>query len=94
MAIRTLIADDDSTIRMLLRRLLEGRSDWRVCSEAVNGVEAIEKVEVFAPDLAILDLGMPIMNGVQAPREISKANPTFRCFSLGCRKCPVNSQTP
>ena len=57
-------------------------------------MEAIEKVEVFTPDLAILDLGMPIMNGVQAPREISKANPTFRCFSLACRKCPVNSQTP
>jgi len=75
MAIRILIADDDSTIRMLLRRLLEGHSDWRVCSEAVNGVEAIEKVELFTPDLAILDLGMPIMNGVQAAREISKAKP-------------------
>lgn len=75
MAIRILIADDDSTIRMLLRRLLEGRSNWRVCSEAVNGVEAVEKVERFAPDVAILDLGMPIMNGVQAAREISKAHP-------------------
>ncbi len=75
MAIRILIADDDSTIRMLLRRLLEEHSDWRVCSEAVNGVEAIEKVERFAPDLAILDLGMPIMNGVQAAREISKSKP-------------------
>jgi DNA-binding NarL/FixJ family response regulator len=75
MAIRILIEDDDSTIRTLLRRLLEGHSDWRVCSEAGNGVEAIEKVEMFAPDLAILDLGMPMMNGVQAAREISKANP-------------------
>jgi DNA-binding NarL/FixJ family response regulator len=75
MATRILIADDDSTIRMLLRRLLEVHSDWQVCSEAVNGAEAIEKVEMFAPDLAILDLGMPIMNGVQAAREISKANP-------------------
>jgi DNA-binding NarL/FixJ family response regulator len=75
MATRILIADDDSTIRMLLRRLLEVHSDWQVCSEAVNGAEAIEKVEMFAPDLAILDLGMPIMNGVQAARAISKANP-------------------
>jgi DNA-binding NarL/FixJ family response regulator len=75
MATRILIADDDSTIRMLLRRLLEGHSDWQVCSEAVNGAEAVEKVEMFAPDLAILDLGMPIMNGVQAAREISKAHP-------------------
>ena len=75
MPIRILIADDDSTIRMLLRRLLERHSDWQVCSEAVNGVEAIEKVAQAAPDLAILDLGMPVMNGMQAAQWISKVNP-------------------
>jgi chemotaxis response regulator CheB len=53
MAVRILIADDDPTIRILLRRLLERHSDWRVCGEAVNGVDAVEKVEVFTPDLAI-----------------------------------------
>jgi DNA-binding NarL/FixJ family response regulator len=74
MAIRILIADDDSTIRMLVRRLLERHSEWQVF-EAANGAEAVEKVEQFAPDLAILDLAMPLMNGVQAAREISKANP-------------------
>jgi DNA-binding NarL/FixJ family response regulator len=75
MPIRILIADDDSTIRMLLRRLLESHSEWQVCAEAVNGVEAIEKVEQCTPDLAILDLGMPLMNGIQAASEISKTNP-------------------
>jgi DNA-binding NarL/FixJ family response regulator len=75
MAVRILIADDDPTIRILLQRLLEKHSDWQVCGEAVNGVEAVEKVELFAPDLAILDLGMPIKNGVQAAREIARANP-------------------
>jgi DNA-binding NarL/FixJ family response regulator len=75
MPIRILIADDDSTIRMLLRRLLESHSEWQVCAEAVNGVEAIEKVEQSTPDLAILDLGMPLMNGIQAASEISKTNP-------------------
>jgi DNA-binding NarL/FixJ family response regulator len=75
MPIRILIADDDSTIRMLLRRLLERHGDWQVCSEAVNGVEAIEKVAQAAPDLAILDLGMPVMNGMQAAQWISKVNP-------------------
>ena len=75
MAVRILIADDDPTIRILLRRLLERHSDWRVCGEAVNGVEAVEKVELFTPDLAILDLGMPMMNGVQAAREIARTNP-------------------
>jgi len=75
MAVRILIADDDPTIRILLRRLLERHSDWRVCGEAVNGVEAVEKVELFTPDLAILDLGMPMMNGVQAARQIARTNP-------------------
>jgi CheY-like chemotaxis protein len=74
-AVRILIADDDSTIRNLLRRLLERNSDWQVCGEAVNGLEAVEKTELFTPDLAILDLGMPIMNGVDAAREILKAHP-------------------
>jgi DNA-binding NarL/FixJ family response regulator len=75
MAVRILIADDDLTIRILLRRLLERHSDWRVCGEAVNGVDAVEKVERFTPDLAILDLGMPMMNGVQAAREIARTKP-------------------
>jgi DNA-binding NarL/FixJ family response regulator len=75
MAVRILIADDDPTIRILLRRLLERHSDWRVVAEAVNGVEAVKKVELFTPDLAILDLGMPMMNGVQAAREIARTNP-------------------
>ena len=54
-------------------------------------MEAVEKVGLFAPNLAILDLGMPIMNGFQAACEISKANPQLRYFSSVCRKFPVNS---
>jgi DNA-binding NarL/FixJ family response regulator len=75
MPIRILIADDDPTIRLLLRRLLERHADWQICDEASNGVEAIEKVEHLAPDLVVLDLGMPVMTGLQAAREICHANP-------------------
>jgi len=69
---------------------LERHSDWQVCDEAVNGAHAIEKVELFTPDLVMLDLGMPIMNGVQAAREISKANPQLPMLlisvqELSCR---------
>jgi CheY-like chemotaxis protein len=49
MATQILIADDDPTIRLLLRRLLEKQGDWQVCGEASNGVEAIEGVERFKP---------------------------------------------
>ena len=73
--IRILIADDDPTIRLLLRRLLEKQQEWQVCGEASNGLEAIEGVEQLAPDIVVMDLAMPIMNGLQAAPEIIKAHP-------------------
>jgi DNA-binding NarL/FixJ family response regulator len=75
MPTRILIADDDLTIRLLLRRLLERERDWQVCGEASNGIEAIEGVERFKPDVVVMDLAMPIMNGLQAGPEIAKAHP-------------------
>ena len=73
MTIRILI--DDPTIRLLLRRLLEKQPGWQVCGEASNGIEAIEGVERFAPDIVVMDLAMPIMNGLQAAPEIVKTHP-------------------
>jgi DNA-binding NarL/FixJ family response regulator len=73
--IEILIADDDATIRLLLRRLLEKQPDWQVCGEAGNGAEAIAKVEQLEPDIVVMDLAMPIMTGLQAAPEIVKAHP-------------------
>lgn len=75
MPIRILIADDDASIRRLLRRLLEEHEDWNVCGEAWNGQEAIEQAGQLKPDIAVLDLAMPCMNGLEAAREISKMTP-------------------
>src|SRR3984893_16772534 len=75
MPTRILIADDDATIRLLLRRLLEKQPDWEVCGDAINGVEAIEKVEQLQPDVVVMDLGMPVMTGLQAAPKIVKAHP-------------------
>jgi DNA-binding NarL/FixJ family response regulator len=75
MKIRILIADDDPNIRLLLRRLLEKQNDWQVCGEASNGIEAIEGVEQLAPDIVVMDLAMPVMNGLQAGPEIMKTHP-------------------
>ncbi len=75
MSTRILIADDDVTIRMLLRRLLEKQRDWQVCGEASNGVEAIEGVEQLEPDVVVMDLAMPVMNWLQAGPEIAKTHP-------------------
>jgi DNA-binding NarL/FixJ family response regulator len=75
MPTRILIADDDATIRLLLRRLLEKQPDWQVCGDASNGAEAIEKVKQLEPDVVVMDLGMPVMTGLQAAPEIAKAHP-------------------
>jgi two-component system nitrate/nitrite response regulator NarL len=73
--IRILIADDDPHIRLLLRRLLEKQQDWQVCGEASNGVEAIEGVDHLAPDIVVMDLAMPVMNGLQAAPQIMRTHP-------------------
>ena len=75
MPIRVLLADDDASIRRLLRRLIEARQGWTVCGEAGDGLEAVDKTERLAPDVVILDLGMPDMNGFEAAREISRHHP-------------------
>ena len=75
MPTRILLADDDATIRLLLRRLIEFNPEWKVCGDALDGVDAVQKVMQLQPDLVILDLSMPKMNGLDAGREISNLRP-------------------
>jgi DNA-binding NarL/FixJ family response regulator len=75
MPVRILIADDDAAIRRLLRRLIETRGGWTVCADARDGHEAVDKTEELKPDVVVLDLAMPDMNGLQAAREISSKHP-------------------
>jgi DNA-binding NarL/FixJ family response regulator len=70
-----LIVDDNSKIRSSLRAWIEGNADFQVCGEAENGKVAIEKVEQMRPDIVILDLQMPVMNGLEAAREINQVSP-------------------
>jgi two-component system response regulator NreC len=72
MAVRILIADDDTSIRGLLRRLIETHQDWIVCGDALNGRDAVDKAAELRPDVIVIDLAMPEMNGLQAAREISR----------------------
>ena len=75
MAVRVLIADDDGAIRRLLSRVIESHSGWTVCAEARDGHEAVAKIAQLSPDVAVIDLAMPDMNGLQAGREISEKKP-------------------
>lgn len=75
-----LVVDDSPDVRRNLRAILEEHSGWNVCGEAENGREAIEKAEELQPDVVILDLSMPVMNGLDAAREIRKLLPSAQLF--------------
>jgi DNA-binding NarL/FixJ family response regulator len=72
--IQVLIADDSMPLRSGLRKLIEEHPGW-LCAEALNGRDAISKVQQRAPDILILGLCMPVMDGLQAARVISKLLP-------------------
>ena len=72
MPLRILIADDHDVVRLGVRELLGTRDGWEVCGEARDGREAIAKTEALKPDIVILDINMPEINGLEAARIIRK----------------------
>src|SRR6266478_1791680 len=70
MAIKILLVDDSALVRRALRSSLESQTDWEICGEAENGKVAVEMVQQLSPDVIILDLSMPVMNGLDAARQI------------------------
>jgi DNA-binding NarL/FixJ family response regulator len=79
---RILIADDHGVVRSGLRLLLDRQSDIEVVAEAEDGVEALEKVLAEKPDVAILDVAMPRMTGLQATHEIKRQAPDTQVLIL------------
>src|SRR5262245_61920219 len=73
--IRILLADDHKIVRKGLKGTLEEQAGWQVCGEASDGREAVELSLKLKPDIAILDLTMPELNGIEATRQIKKALP-------------------
>jgi DNA-binding NarL/FixJ family response regulator len=80
--LRILIADDHAVVRAGLRSLLESRDKWHVCAEAGDGRDAVDKAAKHKPDVAILDIGMPLLNGVEAARQIRKVSPETEILIL------------
>jgi DNA-binding NarL/FixJ family response regulator len=74
---KILIADDHEAVRRGLRSAVAS-AGWDLCGEAVHGKDAVEKVQTLNPDLVILDLSMPVMNGLDAAREIRKTSPKVK----------------
>lgn len=81
MTIRVVLADDHVLVRQSLKSLLE-REGFHVVGEASDGQEAIRRVESLHPDIAVMDLSMPTLNGVDAARELSRSSPKTKSILL------------
>jgi DNA-binding NarL/FixJ family response regulator len=80
--VRILVADDHDVIRTGLRALLEAESDFEVCGEATDGREALQKANELKPDVLILDLSMPKLNGLEVTRRVHKMCPQVEVLIL------------
>ena len=80
--VRILLADDHTVVRQGLRRVLEEHVDWHVVAEASDGREAVRQAQEHKPDIAILDVAMPQLNGIEATRQIVRYVPGVRVLVL------------
>jgi DNA-binding NarL/FixJ family response regulator len=87
--ITILLVDDHSYIRNGIRYLLESPGDIEVVATATNGIEAVAKARLHEPDIVIIDISMPLMNGIEATRQILEACPATRVLTLSIYNDPL-----
>lgn len=80
--VRILLGDDHTLMRQGLRKILECEQDWEVVAETSDGRDAVAQAGLAQPDIAILDIGMPLLNGIEATRQIVRRFPNVRVLIL------------
>lgn len=72
------VVDDNKAFRRILRGIVEDHPQWLVLAEGCNGLEAVELARAHSPDIMLIDVVMPVMNGIQAVKQIKQSNPSTR----------------
>ncbi len=80
--LRILVADDHDLMRRGIKTLLQTHAGWEICGEAQTGREAVLRTEELKPDIVVLDISMPDLNGIEAARRIRKASPETEVLIL------------
>ena len=80
--LRILLADDHTVVRQGLRKVLEERPEWQVVAEAGDGRDAVRLAEQHKPDVAVVDVAMPLLNGIEATRQIVRRAPQTKVLVL------------
>jgi DNA-binding NarL/FixJ family response regulator len=91
MANRILIVDDHEIVRMGVKILLGGNPKWEVCGEATDGKQALQKIVTLAPDVVILDLSLPVMNGFEVAKEIRRIAPSTKIVLFSIHDVPATA---
>ena len=84
--IRILVADDFENWRRQVRLLFQARPAWHVICEASDGLDAVQKAKELKPDLILLDIGLPKLNGIEAARQIRQVSPSSKIVFLSLDK--------
>ncbi len=90
--LRILVVDDQPNVRRAVRNLLSSRSDWEICGEAADGREAIERTKELQPEVIIMDMTMPRLNGLDATRQIRDQYPNSQVVILTFHDFPGLAQ--
>ena len=89
---RVLIVDDHAVVRAGVRLLLDGNPKWEVCGEAADGEQALREILKLAPDVVILDLSIPVMNGFQVAQEIRRIAPSTKIVFFSVYDVPTTAR--
>jgi DNA-binding NarL/FixJ family response regulator len=87
-SVRILVVDDFEPWRRSLGSFLRRRPAWQIICEASDGLEAVEKSRELQPDIVLLDVGLPILNGIEAAKQIREVSPRSRVVFLSENTCP------
>jgi len=87
--LRILLGDDHTIVRQGLRKILEDHTEWTVVAECADGREAVRQAHLLEPDVAVLDIGMPLLSGIEATRQITRRQPGLGVLILSMHSDPA-----